>query len=377
MQENWKVLLKQEIKSQYVDDNVHDSREWVDVNISTSGLLNLTVVSNAFIRLSTTQREEQISNLLKSQNRPSRTGFLSLYTPEEAESLNLSPPEVSDVNTIKTWQDLAIQAANPQNQLTFPQRELSLPRTVTFYSFKGGVGRTTALTHVAWILAMRGRKVVAVDLDLEAPGLSTAFNLQPQPKYGIVDYFYERSYLPEGIKASISITEIFGEVRIPNAKGRLFVVPAGCLSLDYIAKVDDLHANTIIDGDQNLWSVFKCEIDEQLKPDVILIDSRTGINQWGALSLIQAADAAVIFLFPNEQNKQGIKLLLQSLQNLNKSSINFVFSPVPDVSKLDKVKEIYQSLLDEIKISTDEESKIDDNDPLEIPEPLVIPCIWF
>ncbi|MFN7501278.1 MAG: ParA family protein [Dolichospermum sp.] len=375
MQENWKVLLKQEIKSQYVDDNVHDSREWVDVNISTSGLLNLTVVSNAFIRLSTTQREEQISNLLKSQNRPSRTGFLSLYTPEEAESLNLSPPEVSDVNTIKTWQDLAIQAANPQNQLTFPQRELSLPRTVTFYSFKGGVGRTTALTHVAWILAMRGRKVVAVDLDLEAPGLSTAFNLQPQPKYGIVDYFYERSYLPEGIKASISITEIFGEVRIPNAKGRLFVVPAGCLSLDYIAKVDDLHANTIIDGDQNLWSVFKCEIDEQLKPDVILIDSRTGINQWGALSLIQAADAAVIFLFPNEQNKQGIKLLLQSLQNLNKSSINFVFSPVPDVSKLDKVKEIYQSLLDEIKISTDEESEIDDNDQLEMPEPLVIPYL--
>ena len=375
MQENWKVLLKQEIKSQYVDDNVHDSREWVDVNISTSGLLNLTVVSNAFISLSTTQREEQISNLLKSQNRPSRTGFLSLYTPEEAESLNLTPPEVSDVNTIKTWQDLAIQAANPQNQLTFPQRELSLPRTVTFYSFKGGVGRTTALTHVAWILAMRGRKVVAVDLDLEAPGLSTAFNLDPQPEYGIVDYFYERSYLPAGIEPSILIPDIFGEVRIQNAKGRLFVVPAGCLSLDYISKVDDLHANTVIDGDQNLWTVFKREIYEQLKPDVILIDSRTGINQWGALSLIQAADDAVIFLFPNEQNKQGIKLLLQSLQNLNKSSINFVFSPVPDVSKLDKVKEIYQSLLDEIKISTDEESEIDDNDPLEIPEPLVIPYL--
>ncbi|WP_290708090.1 MULTISPECIES: ParA family protein [Nostocales] len=196
---------------------------------------------------------------------------------------------------------------------------------MTFYSFKGGVGRTTALTHVAWILAMRGRKVVAVDLDLEAPGLSTAFNLQPQPKYGIVDYFYERSYLPEGIKPSISITEIFGEVRIPNAKGRLFVVPAGCLSLDYISKVDDLHANTVIDGDQSLWTVFKREIYEQLKPDVILIDSRTGINQWGALSLIQAADEAIIFLFPNEQNKQGIELLLRSLNTLKNLSINFVF----------------------------------------------------
>ena len=371
MQENWQVLLKQKITNQYVQK----SQEWVDVNISTSGLLNLTIVSDRFISLSIPQRKEQISNLLQSQDRLFRTGFLSLYTLEEAKSLNLSPPEIFDVTTIKTWQDLAIQAANPQNQSIAPQRELSLPRTVTFYSFKGGVGRTTALTHVAWILAMRGRKVVAVDLDLEAPGLSTAFNLQPQPKYGIVDYFYERSYLPEGIKASISITEIFGEVRIPNATGRLFVVPAGCLSLDYISKVDDLHANTVIDGDQNLWSVFKREIYEQLKPDVILIDSRTGINQWGALSLIQAADEAIIFLFPNEQNKQGIELLLRSLNTLKNLSINFVFSPVPDVSKLDKVNEIYKSFVDQIKIATEEESEIDDNDQLEIPEPLVIPYL--
>jgi len=371
MQENWQVLLKQEITNQYVQK----SQEWVDVNISTSGLLNLTIVSDRFISLSIPQRKEQISNLLKSQVPHLSPGFLSLYTLQEAESLNISPPQIFDPASIHTWQDLAIQAANPQNQSIAPQRELSLPRTVTFYSFKGGVGRTTALTHVAWILAMRGRKVVAVDLDLEAPGLSTAFNLQPQPKYGIVDYFYERSYLPEGIKPNISITEIFGEVRIPNAKGRLFVVPAGCLSLDYISKVDDLHANTVIDGDQSLWTVFKREIYEQLKPDVILIDSRTGINQWGALSLIQAANEAIIFLFPNEQNKQGIELLLRSLNTLKNLSINFVFSPVPDVSKLDKVNEIYKYFLDEIKIATDEEFEIDDNDPLELPEPLVIPYL--
>ena len=371
MQENWQILLKQQIKTEYVEN----SQEWVDVNISTSGLLNLTIVSDRFISLSIPQRKEQISNLLQSQVPHLSPGFLSLYTLQEAESLNISPPQIFDPASIHTWQDLAIQAANPQNQSIAPQRELSLPRTVTFYSFKGGVGRTTALTHVAWILAMRGRKVVAVDLDLEAPGLSTAFNLQPQPKYGIVDYFYERSYLPEGIKPNISITEIFGEVRIPNAKGRLFVVPAGCLSLDYISKVDDLHANTVIDGDQSLWTVFKREIYEQLKPDVILIDSRTGINQWGALSLIQAADEAIIFLFPNEQNKQGIELLLRSLNTLKNLSINFIFSPVPDVSKLDKVNEIYKYFLDEIKIATDEEFEIDDNDPLELPEPLVIPYL--
>ncbi|HEY9802490.1 MAG TPA: AAA family ATPase [Leptolyngbyaceae cyanobacterium] len=378
MQDNWQVLLKQQINNQYV----HNLQEWVDINISTSGLLNLTIVSEKFINLSIPQRKEQIFNLLKSQVPHLSPGFISLYTPQEADSLNLSAPQDFNIHSVQTWQDLAIQAANPQNQPQLSQREPQIPRTVTFYSFKGGVGRTTALTHVAWILAMRGRKVVAVDLDLEAPGLSTAFNLKPQPKYGIVDYFYERSYLPEEVKPSISIAEIFGEVRIPNATGRLFVVPAGYLNLDYVSKVDDLHATTVIDGDQNLWSVFKREIYEQLKPDILLIDSRTGINQWGALSLIQAADEAIIFLFPNEQNRQGIEVLLQSLQNFNNLSINLVFSPVLDSNNKaisSKITDIWKSLLNKIKTGTNENYEADEDDSeLEnhqnlIEEPLVIP----
>ena len=360
MQENWQVLLKQNLKKEYIKD----SKGWVDLNISTSGLLNLTLVSNNFFGVSIPQRKQEISNLLKSQVPHLSPGFLSLYTPQEAESLNISPPQIPDTFSLRTWQDLAIQAANPQNQPQLSHQEPSLPRTVTFYSFKGGVGRTTALTHVASILAMRGRKVVAVDLDLEAPGLSTAFNLKLQPKYGIVDYFYERSYLPEGVKPNILITDIFSEVKISNATGRVFVVPAGYLSLDYVSKVDDIHATTVIDGDKNLWSIFKQEIQEQLKPDIILIDSRTGINQWGALSLIQAADEAIIFLFPNEQNKQGIELLLESLQSLKNLSINFVFSPVPDVTKtgLDKVQKIWKLLLEKIKNGTDENYDTDEED---------------
>ncbi len=384
MKENWQISLKQDIKNQYVQN---PQKEWVDLIISTSGLLNLTIISDRFISLSMPQRKEEISTLLQSHVPHLSPGFLSLYTLQEAESLNFSRPQVLNAASVNTWQDLAIQAANPQNQTQLPQPELRIPRTVTFYSFKGGVGRTTALTHVASILAMRGLKVVAVDLDLEAPGLSTAFNLTPQPKYGIVDYFYERSYLPEGLEPRISIAEIFGEVRVPNATGRLFVVPAGCLNLDYISKVDDLHATTIIDGDKSLWSIFKGEIQEQLKPDILLIDSRTGINQWGALSLIEAADEAIIFLFPNEQNKQGIELLLQSLQSLKNISINFVFSPVPDITKtgLSKVKNIWDSLQQKINTAKnenyeagtdeDEDESDSDNDQTLIEDILVIPYL--
>jgi cellulose biosynthesis protein BcsQ len=379
MQENWQLSLKNYLIDQYVQK----SEEWVDLNISTSGLLNMTIVSNRFVGLSMPQRKAQMSELLQSRLPHLSPGFLSLYTLSEAESLDLSPPQVGNAASVNTWQDLAIQAANPQNETQVRQREPSLPRTVTFYSFKGGVGRTTALTHVASILAMRGLKIVAVDLDLEAPGLSTAFNLKPQPKYGIVDYFYERSYLPEGVEPSISIAEIFGEVRIPNATGRLFVVPAGSLNLDYISKVDDLHATTVIDGNNSLWSIFKREIQEQLKPDIILVDSRTGINQWGALSLIQAADEAIIFMFPNEQNRQGIEVLLRSLQSLKDLSINFVFSPVPDITQvgLAKVQPIWESLMQTLKTATNENYETDedeselDNYRTPIEELLVIPYI--
>ena len=56
-----------------------------------------------------------------------------------------------------------------------------------------------------------------MDLDLEAPGLSAVPNLTPIPEHGIVDYFYERSYIPQGVEPSISIVEMFGEMHIPNA----------------------------------------------------------------------------------------------------------------------------------------------------------------
>ncbi|MGL4375265.1 MAG: ParA family protein, partial [Microcoleaceae cyanobacterium] len=359
-------------------------QEWTDINISTSGLLNLTIVSQRFTGLSMSQRKEQLQSILSQFKIKISPGFISLYTVEEARSLNLSAPQLVKGSSINTWQDLALWAANPQNQSPSPQPQPRIPRTVTFYSFKGGVGRTTALTHVAWILAMRGRKVVAVDLDLEAPGLSTAFRLNPLPQFGIVDYFYERSYLPEGLEPNILITKIFGEVTIPDATGRLFIVPAGFLSLDYISKVDDLRATTILDHGETLWSIFTREIQEQLKPDVILVDSRTGINEWGALSLLQAADEVIIFLFPNEQNRQGIDLLLKSLNSFGKLSINFVFSPVPDLSDIGmaKVRKIWQVLREVIERETDKEKDPqsengDDSDESqsEIAEPLVIPYL--
>src|SRR5581483_10880050 len=160
------------------------------------------------------------------------------------------------------------------------------------------------------------------------------------------------AYIPEGIEPSISIAEIFGEVRIPNAPGRLFIVPAGFLDLNYITKVDDLRASAITEQGEDLWSIFFREITEQLQPDIILVDSRTGINEWGAFSLLRAADQAIIFLYPNEQNKRGIDHLLEALTG--KISLQLVFSPVPfGDAGTEIVKEYWEALQHRLNIVVD------------------------
>src|ERR1051326_8441520 len=48
-------------------------------------------------------------------------------------------------------------------------------RIATFYSYKGGTGRSMALANFAWIMAASGKRVLAIDWDLEAPGLHRYF----------------------------------------------------------------------------------------------------------------------------------------------------------------------------------------------------------
>lgn len=46
---------------------------------------------------------------------------------------------------------------------------------VTFYSYKGGVGRSFALANVGVLLSRWGFRVLCIDFDLEAPGLAHFF----------------------------------------------------------------------------------------------------------------------------------------------------------------------------------------------------------
>jgi hypothetical protein len=82
---------------------------------------------------------------------------------------------------------------------------------ITFYSYKGGSGRSMTLANVAWLLASNGKRVLAIDWDLEAPGLPQFFlpflNSQSlASSAGLIDFLYahqEAAFLPPKLLPSL------------------------------------------------------------------------------------------------------------------------------------------------------------------------------
>jgi MinD-like ATPase involved in chromosome partitioning or flagellar assembly len=207
---------------------------------------------------------------------------------------------------------------------------------ITFYSFKGGVGRTMALANVGLELARTGRRVLLVDFDLEAPGLDTFEILRPHnPTPGIVDYI--RSYRQTGTAPDLA-EFVYEPQIITESPGRLWVMPTG--------RQDDQYANRFSDIDwQELYSEqdgyllledLRAQWQRTLSPDYVLIDSRTGHTDVGGICTRQLPDAVAILFFPNEQNRRGIELIVKDVrkeqqESKRKIQLYFIASNVPNL----------------------------------------------
>jgi cellulose biosynthesis protein BcsQ len=196
-------------------------------------------------------------------------------------------------------------------------------KIITFYSYKGGVGRSMILANVAWILASNGKRVLVVDWDLEAPGLHRYFHpflLDKELSYteGLIEFltdFTEAALTPpdetEGndknwyepyaniLRYAVSLNWSF-----PN-KGTIDFVPAG--------KQDHLYA-TRING--FLWDIFYERfgggifletVKQKMRAeyDYILIDSRTGVSDTSGICTVQMPDILVVVLMANNQSISG------------------------------------------------------------------------
>lgn len=229
--------------------------------------------------------------------------------------------------------------------------ESNTPRLV-FASLKGGVGRSTALCVIAAYLSKRGRRVLAIDFDLEAPGIGTMLlNEDELPRFGTLDYFVESgiSEIDHNFIADLS-----GESYLGARGGRVTVVPAigrdtlnnpenalGKIARAYIDSPDeDGSANGLTEKLLSLVKVF----EDTGAYDIVLIDARAGLHETTAAAILGLGAEVLLFGTDQPQTFIGYKLLMAHLakfpidqENDWRTNLRFVHAKASD----DPQKQIY------------------------------------
>jgi len=192
-------------------------------------------------------------------------------------------------------------------------------KVITFYSYKGGVGRTQALANVAVVLVNEGYRVIVIDLDLESPGLHAFFSPLDAPARRLGDDdLAERSGLLEFLE------ECQGQpTEAPDVVGRLFrctheallpergtlrLLPAGRLDDSYPTRVSSFSWERFYEDSRGAECIEY--LREQLSSadaDFVLIDSRTGVTDVGSVCTFQLPDIVVVLFALHRQGIDGAK----------------------------------------------------------------------
>lgn len=178
-----------------------------------------------------------------------------------------------------------------------------MPGTVvTFYSYKGGVGRSFALANVATILSRWGFRVLCVDWDLDAPGLGYYFRefLAEPPAGGVVDLITEWEQGGSGHPDRYIV-----DVGLPGIRGRLGLLAAGGRDGDYIEIAQSIDWSELYERRDLGRFLEECRERWAAAYDFVLIDSRTGITDIGAVCTAQLPDVLIMLFTANEQSLDG------------------------------------------------------------------------
>ncbi len=278
--------------------------------------------------------------------------WLDLLTPEEREWAGVLPID-STLEDLPLWPEALARSKNPESiepsDIVFPSdldEDLELPIVATFYSLRGGVGRSTALAYTARILASHNRTVLCVDMDLEAPGLAALFGKEGEIKagQGLLSILLE---LDQGNRPDIAKHIL----RLADAE-EIYGLPAGIPDANYARELNFIDPGAWYREERNPLRELMNMLGSELpfKPDVILLDARTGITPLNAPLLFDLADIAIVTFFPHPQTLTGTGALVRALlaartrrdlpQKLTPEP-RFLISPIP-ASKAPEVVERYQ-----------------------------------
>lgn len=286
--------------------------------------INQNIIHDYYIELRVNQNVEIyiVSDLIKTKHDLK----LNLTSMNELDNENIGFTFLSEKNsTDEEYEHLFIKEKTSVGLrrslsalLNMKKRENKHNNVLTFFSYKGGVGRTTSLALTASFLARQGKNVFVIDCDFEAPGLINFFNSAQSDncKGGIIEYLNDKAF---DEKSSIK-DYIYNIEKNYSGSGIINLMSAGNIMhnhedlvsyLEGLAKLD-LQGERLVKIFDNIIS----DINTEFMPDVILIDSRTGFNNtFGALA--QVSQNVVVLAGDDAQNQPGIEYVTKTLNEMN------------------------------------------------------------
>ena len=260
---------------------------------------------------------------------------------------------------------------------------------ITFYSYKGGVGRSMALANVATLMAQAQKKVLVIDFDFEAPGLHRYFAARPaegagdQP--GMIDFLCElksqldlqtksgrpTSALPPGTQPltqdqkrrileqqlarshaiARTVRKVLDDggfvrairVKDPNQDRAASVdmIAAGRFDPHYAAKIRSFDWQAFYKSHSESLRLLAEELSSRY--DYVLLDSRTGLTDIGSICTVVLPEKLVLVFTPNEQSLNGAVEVGREAVEARKRSTDLRPLPLfPLVSRVENAEEALQ-----------------------------------
>jgi len=196
------------------------------------------------------------------------------------------------------------------------------PVRLVFASIKGGVGRSTALSVLAAHLAAHGKRILTIDMDLEAPGLGNMLLAnEALPEFGLLDFLVEKRL---GSLQDEFFSDLVGSSWLGGGKGRVDVIPAlGKKSLKNPSNVLAKIARAYLPGEarnRESDSSFTEHVESLLlrvaKPenyDLVLIDARAGLHETAAAGVLGLGAEVLFFGMDQTQTYAGYDILFANI----------------------------------------------------------------
>lgn len=216
-------------------------------------------------------------------------------------------------------------------------------RIVTFYSFKGGVGRTMALANIAFLAALNKFRVLVMDWDLEAPGLPYYFrglmegaelkDLKEAP--GLLDLVWNWRNTLDDARSANQVDRVLEDHQDGSAfspfvrriytnengdRGCLDYLGAGSPQIDAPERLPYEEALARFSWpdffDHHAGGSFLQSMRDWAKNDYdyVFIDSRTGMADVAGICTMQMPDVVTLCFVLNRQNIDGVSKVAAAIR---------------------------------------------------------------